>query len=148
MKTFFCLTLLTLPLAAPDLPAATSRIKHGRSFSAGAMEIKGEHYLLTVKKGYIHVLLDTFPYRQQLAEQAAKEAKTLDELYMVLLKALAEGPLKEQHPKARAFKADVVEFLGQDAYGGPDWSTVKRLGKYQGTLGPKGAAVTPAAKSK
>jgi hypothetical protein len=111
------------PLAGADTPSKkASQPVTGCPLKAQGVTVKAEDVMVTPKQGYVHVLIDLFPYHDRL--------KSMDDKgWQALALSAARDCAALKHPGNKV-KVDVVEFKERDTYGAPVWSSVKVLGKY------------------
>lgn len=113
--------LLLAALAAPaPLRPAGSALPATPTVKAGGADIVPADFIITRKKGYVHLLWDAFPYRGPAAPDV--QAVVAD---------LLAGPVAKKFPKAVKVKVDVVEFPDRDEYGAPRWESIRRVAAFQ-----------------
>ena len=124
MRTFFLSLLCLLPLMVRGANALTQTVQ------VAGVSILQDDFVLTAGKGYVHILLDTYRSRSVL-DSAEKR------------RALALGILNEQlgarFAKMKKAKIDVVQFTERNNYGAPDWSSLIKQERYEGSKDKKGA---------
>jgi hypothetical protein len=129
-KSAACLLLclafvLPHPVRADD-GAANVALPLTYTLKVGSLSIKSADVSLTMRDGYVHVLFDAFPYRNDLRVDTPSP-KPLEPV----VKALVKGFVLKRLPATKLAKVDVVELLDRDSYGAPRWDSVKWLGKYE-----------------
>ena len=101
------------------------------SVQAGPLTLNLKDVIFTQKKGYVHVLLDAWPYAAQISAQGLSSLSSVAE-------ALLSTEGMKRFPKEKNFKLDVVELSQRDDYGAPRWELVKLKERYKASVGAKG----------
>jgi hypothetical protein len=127
LKTLFTLCLLLGALAAGPL-AADSPLDVTPTVKAGNLTVKLSDVLLTPKPGYVHMLFDAYPYRDDIPKDG------MDQVLKTIAKDLVKDPLLVKFPKTTKVKADMVQFSQRDDYGAPRWDSVTKLAHYEISL--------------
>jgi len=130
------LALLGQPAAAPaeGLSAPVSGdVSATATVAVGPLTLKAGDLRATEKPGYVHLMVDLFPYRDAI-KAAGDKAKP-----EVLAKDLVKKFLLPKYPQAAKFKVVLAEFPERDEYDAPRWDKIQVLGRYNVTL--KGKAL-------
>lgn len=120
--------LVLLAVALPAAAAAAGAHRLSPTVQAQGLTVSAQDLLLTPKAAYTHVLWDVFPARTRL--DAAAEGRDREGFYRDFVQALARGPYQARLG-GRRLRVDVVEIPLRDEYGAPQWSSVKKLARFE-----------------